>query len=79
MTRPEMMQWELSDAEKRDRELRIRQRDGLANNIGKLPMSVKEITILHTKEIPSDDSIEPPRSSLLAKSIVPAGHFVNSV
>lgn len=65
MSRLEIVQWELSDAEKRDCELRIRQRDGmlfllgllainltthslvpgLADNMDKLPISLKEFAI----------------------------------
>ncbi|RSL45237.1 hypothetical protein CEP53_010861 [Fusarium sp. AF-6] len=66
MSRLEIVQWELSDAEKHDRELRIRQRDGLADNMDKLPLSVKDFTIRYIREMPRDDTIEPP-------SIVPAG------
>ncbi|KAL6354608.1 hypothetical protein LRP88_11952 [Fusarium phalaenopsidis] len=62
----EKVQWELSDAEKRDTELRVRQRDGFADSIDKLPMSVKYIAIWHIREMPRDDTIEPP-------SMVPAG------
>ncbi|RSL73305.1 hypothetical protein CEP54_000416 [Fusarium duplospermum] len=66
MSRLEIVLWELSDAEKRDCELRIRQRDGLADNMDKLPMSVKDFAIWYIRDMPRDDTIEPP-------SIVPAG------
>ncbi|KAM0438840.1 hypothetical protein ACHAPT_001601 [Fusarium lateritium] len=67
MSRLEKVEWELSDAEKRDPELRIRQRDGFAENIGKLPMSVKNLTVRYSRVTPRDESFEPP-------SIIPAGH-----
>ncbi|RSL89447.1 hypothetical protein CEP51_001232 [Fusarium floridanum] len=66
MSRLETVQWEFSDAEKRNRELRIRQRDGLVDNMDKLPLSVKDFTIRYIREMPRDDTIEPP-------SMVPAG------
>ncbi|KAJ4228864.1 hypothetical protein NW759_003583 [Fusarium solani] len=66
MSRLEKVQWELSDAEKRDTELRVRQRDGFADSIENLPMSVKDIAIWHIRGMPRDDTIEPP-------SMVPAG------
>ncbi|KAM5350393.1 hypothetical protein ACJ41O_006898 [Fusarium nematophilum] len=70
MTRLKKLELLLSDEEKRDEALRIRQRDGFAEGILALPESITYFELQYSLDVPKDHSVQPP-------SIVPPGQTDN--
>ncbi|KAH6999050.1 hypothetical protein BKA56DRAFT_665568 [Ilyonectria sp. MPI-CAGE-AT-0026] len=60
MNRLEAVEWELSDAEKIDPDLRIRQRTSFAQTLERIPNSLKSFKLKYVREPPRNQYFRPP-------------------